>query len=389
MQWINFLHLYQPANTTDYVIREATEKSYLRIVRALEQHPQIKFTLNVNGCLLLRWAELGYDEIIVRIKKLAGAGRIELVGSAAFHPILPLIPESEIIKQVKENESILKKNFGTDLKLAGFFMPEMAYSPEAAKIIAGLGYRWLILDQIAYQGQLEVDPPQPVYLDRASGLKIILRSRKFSNSYVPTTIAKLLKLKMPPASAITATDGELYGLRHIDPTAEFEKLLKSGNLTALTVTEFIDSQPVPEAVTIPSHNWETTEKDLANNQPFILWKEKNNTIQRKQWQLAELALTTLERYNKDKNYQWARWHLVRGLQSCTFWWSSARDFSRQFGPLSWGPDEIERGTDDLIRSIRSLENEATREIKLEAEKLYTAIIKMVWQKHWAYYWKKT
>ena len=80
---------------------------------------------------------------------------------------------------------------------------------------------------------------------------------------------------------------------------------------------------------------------------------------------------------------------MRGLQSCTFWWSSARDFSRQFGPLSWGPDEIERGTNDLIRAVRSLSSESTRDAKLQAEKLYSAIIKMVWQKHWAYYWKKT
>jgi predicted glycosyl hydrolase (DUF1957 family) len=389
MTWINFLHLYQPANTNNYIIREATEKSYYRIIRALEEHPKIKFTLNISGCLILRWEELGLNDIIKRVDKLIKKGQLELTGTAAFHPILPLIPEGEVIAQIKENETILKKHFGKNFKAKGFYLPEMAYSPTVAGIVKQQGYSWIILDEIAVTGKLNPELSGPVLRDRNSDLTIVIRSRKLSNSFAPTTITKLLKGKNQPTVVVTATDGELYGLRHIDHTAEFEKLLKNKDLCTLTVSELIKSQIITNNIGLEPHNWESTEKDLSNGQPFILWNEKNNTIQRKQWQLAQLAYETIEKYKKDKQYKWARWHFVRGLQSCTFWWSSARDFSKQFGPLSWNPDEIERGTNDLIRSIRSLDSESTREIKLQAEKLYNAIMKMAWQKHWAYYWKKT
>lgn len=37
MKWINFLHLYQPVNADPAIIKEAAEKSYYRIVSALEK----------------------------------------------------------------------------------------------------------------------------------------------------------------------------------------------------------------------------------------------------------------------------------------------------------------------------------------------------------------
>ena len=112
MKWINFLHLYQPMNAEAATIKEATEKSYYRIVRALEEHPDIRFTLNISGCLLIRWDELGLEEIIKRIDNLIKKGQIDLVGTAAYHPLLPLISEEEAKRQIGENKNILKKYFG-------------------------------------------------------------------------------------------------------------------------------------------------------------------------------------------------------------------------------------------------------------------------------------
>ena len=103
------MHLYQPANASVHTIKEATKLSYWRLVRALEENPKIKFTLNITGCLLLRWDELGFSDLIKRINNLIKKGQIELTGSAAYHPILPLIPSEEIKRQIEENEFILKR----------------------------------------------------------------------------------------------------------------------------------------------------------------------------------------------------------------------------------------------------------------------------------------
>lgn len=385
--WINFLHLYQPVNVDGHIIKEATEMSYTRLIRALEEHPDIKFTFNITGCLFLRWEELGYINLIKKIKVLIEKGQLELTGSAAYHPIMPLVPEQEVVKQIKENEKILKKHFGKNFKPKGFFLPELAYSPAVSKIVKKMGYQWLILDEIAYNGKLNEVDYNKIYKDKNSGLKIVIRSRKYSNSYVPETVAKKIKNNKEEKIIITATDGELYGLRHNDPTAVFEKLLKDKQLKTLTVSEFIKNYKLTTGINPLPHSWATSEKELQKAQYFNLWQEKTNAIQKMLWQLAYLAHDTVKKYKKDDNYYWARWHLVRGLASCTFWWASAKDF-RLFGPISWSPDEIERGTNELIRSIRALDDVTTREIKIKAEKLYISIKKMVWQKHWTYYWKR-
>lgn len=380
MLWINFLHLYQPANSEARHIEEATKKSYWRIVRALEEHPRTRFTLNISGCLIMRWEDLGYSSLLERLSRLVRRGQAELVGSAAYHPLLPLIPEAEAERQILENEAILEKYF--QVKPRGFFLPEMAYSPKAAKLVKKLGYEWLILDEISYAGKLGQAEPGRVYLDGNSGLKVLFRSREFSQSYIPE---KLLKSDAEGA-LVTATDGELYGLRHEDPDAYFEKILKTGIETS-TISEFIRGKKPIRASLVPS-TWESTEKELRAGRPFALWADKKNPIQVKLWKLAALAYETGEKFKRDENHYWFRWHLVRGLASCTFWWASVKDLKHVFGPISWGPDEIERGTNELVRAIRSLADIGTRPAKLRAEKLNSEIRKLVWERHWRKYWKK-
>ena len=386
MLWINFLHIYQPANSDAYIIREATEKSYLRLIRALEEHPNLHFTFNISGCLFLRWKELGYHDIPERLKKLVERGQLEITGTAAYHALLPLVNIEEARKQIKENEKILKDNLGENFKPRGFFFPEMAYGPEPAKLIKDLGYEWTILDEISARGQVDGTDFKKVYQDENSGLKVIFRSRELSNSYVPKTIKEIID-ENKTDFAITGTDGELYGLRYEDPDAIFEGLVKSEKLETKTVSEYINSNKQPESLALVSSHWNATEKDLKNHLPYSLWYDQDNKIQMKLWGLANFAYDLVEKNKDDQNYTWARWHLVRGFASCTFWWASAKDF-RLFDSISWSPDEIERGSNELIRSIRALDSEDTREAKIEAEKLYISIKHKVWNKHWSYYWKK-
>src|SRR3989338_7368146 len=112
MLWINFLHFYQPATLDREMIAEAVEKSYRRIVKALYRHPRTRFTMNIQACLLEKMHELGYQNLLRNFKKLVERGQIELVGSAAYHPILPLIPAEEVVAQIKLQEKLLKKYFG-------------------------------------------------------------------------------------------------------------------------------------------------------------------------------------------------------------------------------------------------------------------------------------
>lgn len=388
MKWINFLHIYQPVNMDAALIKEATEKSYLRIIRALEEHPELKFTMNINGSLIIRWEDLGYQDLLKRIKKLKDKGQIDLTGTACYHPLLPLIPREEVRGQIRENEELLRKYFGKDFKPRGFYFPEMAYGPEAAKVVKSLGYEWIILDEIAYSGKIGEGDCSKVYLDENSGLKVVLRSRTISNKYVPEEVESLLQADgNKELITVTGTDGELYGLKHIDHTAVFEKILKSSDLQTETISEFVDSQDNYEKIKIKEHSWATTEEEYRRNQPFNLWNDKKNKIHRKMWEMANLVYQTVESNPEDEHYGLARWYLVRGFASCSFWWASGHDF-KLFGGVSWNPDEIERGLNEFTRSIRSLEETASRKNKIKAEKLNLKIKQIIWNQHWKNYWKK-
>lgn len=381
MIWINFLHWYQPANSDAYKIEDAVELSYERIVRALEDRPTTKFTINISGCLILRLVELKKFSLLEKINSLINNKQIELTGSAAFHALLPLVKDNEIIWQINENKKIIKKYF-PKVKIKGFFLPEMAYSPRVAKIIKKMGYSWIILDEISYQGNKKIDISK-IYLDKSSGLKVIFRSRKFSNCYAPDEIDKfLLKNKDHNKTIISGSDGELYGLRHNDNNKKLEKILSDSRIKTILISNYINKFKRINKILIRKSNWESTEKFLLEKKPYHLWYNDKNEIHLKLWKLANLASFISNKYKKDDNYNWARWHLSRGLASCTFWWASAYDFKHNFGPYAWNPDEIERGANELIKTIRSLESSTSCQEKIKSENLFIAIKKLVWVKHW-------
>jgi predicted glycosyl hydrolase (DUF1957 family) len=289
-----------------------------------------------------------------------------------------------VIRQVKENEEILKKYLGDDFKPRGFFLPEMAYSPSVAKIIKELGYEWIIVDEIIFSGKLNQIDTTKIYEDENSNLKLVVRGRSESNTYVPQKIFKLLDEKKTEI-IITASDAELYGLRHIDHTGEFEKLLKKENLETEKISDYIDEQKNIEKMKPVAGNWNSSEKEIKEGQPFFVWYNKKNKIQMKLWEMQKLAYLTVYDYTDDENFYWARWHLVRGLISCNYWWASEKDFML-FSGVTWNPDEIERGINDLTRAVRSLGDKNTREIKIEIEKMASELRYKIWKKHWQSYW---
>lgn len=387
MYWINFLHLYQPPRIDQEILAKAVNESYKFLLEMLEKHPDFAITLNICGTLSEQLEKCGYIDVLKRLKKLVKRKQIELTSSAAFHPFCPLLPDEEIAYQIKTNDLINKKYFGKLYKPTGFFIPEMAYSKNLAKIISDMGFKWTILDDIHFGGRFGNVNYNKGYLIKSTNLKVIFRRRKISKSYVPEKILEMLNKKEMPRNLITATDGELYGHHHHDADGYLLKVLENKEIKTIKISEFLKKAKIWEEIEPINASWESTEKEIKNGEPYILWNNSHNHIQQKLWKLAKLALKTVNNHREDIHYGWARDHLNQGLVSCTFWWAAGKDFTDCFGPISWNPDEIEKGVNALIRSIRSLDS-VSRLTKMRAERLYISIKKMIWEKHWKYYWKK-
>jgi len=116
------------------------------------------------------------NDTIELLKNLVSENKIEIVGTAKYHPILPLIPKKEAQRQIQMNEETNRKEFGRwDKK--GFFPPELAISGAIAKIIRQLGYKWVIMSGIA----CPIDWPYDKIYTSPNGLQLFFRDDILSN----------------------------------------------------------------------------------------------------------------------------------------------------------------------------------------------------------------
>jgi len=383
MNWINFLHFYQPAIASSETIDEVVRSCYKPWVRFLEKNSSLKITINFTACLTEKLVNSGHEDLINRISRLAEKGQIELVETLAFHSLAPLIPEKEIIKQIEINHAINSNRFGKLYNPTGFFLPEMAYSNRVAKIIKDLGYKYLILDEISLIRKNNEKINNSIeYRLKNNGMDIVFRNREISQTMVSKTIFKMAhKEDAQEQSVITATDGELYGHRYHDWWPGYSKAINNKKVNTQTISEYLKTLTQEKEICLRKSSWETSERDIKKHKPFALWKHPKNRIHKKLWQLTDFALKLNYKYEDDSNHYASRLHLENGLASCTFWWASTKDFSQVFGPHAWDPTFVEKGAQELLNSIRSLNN-INSKYKLKAEKIYRQIHKLIWEQHW-------
>ena len=142
-------HIYQPPVQIAPVIKQIVNESYRPITELLRDNPSAKITLNINATLTEQLDDLGYTDIIEGITTLASRGQIDFTGSGKYHPLLPLIPEPEVLRQIKLNNETNRRYFGKIYQPRGFFPPEMAISEEIFPAIKKMGFEWVICSGIA------------------------------------------------------------------------------------------------------------------------------------------------------------------------------------------------------------------------------------------------
>ena len=143
------LHIYQPPVQIAPVVKKIVNESYRPLINALRDNPHAKISLNINATLTEQLDDYGFGDIIEGITTLASRNQIDFTGSAKFHPLLPLIPEPEVIRQIQLNHDTNKKYFGSVYKPRGFFPPEMAINNELFPALQKLKFDWVIASGIA------------------------------------------------------------------------------------------------------------------------------------------------------------------------------------------------------------------------------------------------
>lgn len=371
--WANFLHLYQPPTQKPYWVKRVAEESYRKLFQGLVREPQAKVTMNINGVLLELLEQCGFQDIITDIKTLLARGQLELTGSAKFHPLLPFLPTDEIIRQVRLNEETLVRFFGSAWQRRGFFPPEMGFSPELARTVASLGYRWVIVDELSFPRERGPVDYGTIYdVEGLSEFSIFFRERRMSWVILSGQIGtgKLLiqslgsRLKRNEY-LLTAMDGETFG--HHRPGLEqllFE-IYRAQQLPTVLVSDLLSSFP-HQVISPIASTWALMEKDLERQKPFSRWQDEDNEIHKTQWELTRLALETIRLApTSDPGYAHARELLDRAIHSDQYWWASARPW--------WSIEMIERGAKELYDTIVATPN-VSGAVKERAKHLYHSIV---------------
>ncbi|HLG54271.1 MAG TPA: hypothetical protein VI485_03005 [Vicinamibacterales bacterium] len=382
--WAPVLHFYQPPTQFPAVLKRVCQESYRPLIDLLGEFTRARATVNINGALTEMLLDSGHEDVIDGLRRLAEAGRIELLGSAMYHPILPLLPECEIRRQIALNQATNHRAFGDAYRPSGFFAPELAYGSALLEPVADSGHRWILASGIACPAAWPVSIIHRIADEPR--LAVVFRDDIISNRISFQSIdgfgfidhLRSLGRTQNSMYVVTAMDAETFGHhirewerlflahvyaqldtepaieehveieQHISLAQQHRAVLASTaeglgtNLQVVTVSDLLEHFPFGAPVTPKASSWSTSGEDLARGVPYPLWNEPANDIHQLLWRHLRLCLNLVDaaahvavRAEAKRHADIARGLLDRALHSCQFWWASRR-------PM-WDINMIERG----------------------------------------------
>lgn len=382
MHWANFLHIYQPAGQQPDILAAVVSQSYRPILEGIKANPKARLTLNINGILLEMFDKYGHRDLIDTIRHLVDEDRLELTGSAKYHALLPFLSEQELTRQVKENEATL--NFYTDkhFQPKGFFPPEMAYDERLAPVIEQLGYKWMIIDEIACGGKTGQVDYNKTYKIKGTDMFVFFRERRPSNLIMGAAVRSYESLRVAMGQdfksgryLITGMDGETFGHHRPGLDKLLLEIFRSSEVDLVKVSDLPRFYPEIIEVVPVNSTWASSEQDIEKGIQFLSWRDPENEIHHWQQELVDLVLESFYKIDKSlSQYADLRRAMDEALSSDQFWWASAKPW--------WSLEEIVRGAVmcfSIIKDIPGIDKE-----KIEhARFLYEKIISTAFQ------WKRS
>lgn len=381
MLWPIFLHIYQPANQQEEILEAVVNQSYRPLLKGLLQTSNVGITLNVTGTLLEQLDHFGFHDVLDMLVKLGDLGIVEFTGSAKYHAFLPLLPINEIIRQITINDETCRFYLGKSFSPVGFFPPEMGYSGVLIPILSDLGYKWCLIDEIAYSGLQDTVSYDRLYRIQNSKLNVFFRNRRISNSIMSAIVRNSTNMVdvigdelHKDIYLLTAMDGETFG--HHRPGLEklLFNILNDSSFSFVTISNLLFHFNRVEEVTPIASTWASTAKDIEDGNQFLSWKDPDNEIHAWQWEFLAMVLDCVNALDKSSDvYLKTRGLMDIAMSSDHFWWASAKPW--------WSVEMVEYGAFNLLSVIRSIPN-ISDVIYRKAETYYETIVSTAfsWQR---------
>ena len=125
------VHIHQPVGNFDHVIDEHVREAYAPFLERLSTAGLLPISLHVSGPLL-EWLEEHGSPFLDLIGRLAAEGKLELLLSGFYEPILAALPRADRIEQIAWMREHLRDRFGVEAR--GLWLTERVWEPELSLI---------------------------------------------------------------------------------------------------------------------------------------------------------------------------------------------------------------------------------------------------------------
>lgn len=297
------LHLYQPVTQEKDVFNSIYNSCYSPLLKLIKNKKDFYITLNIPLSLLQQMDAYGHSDWVESLKELVQSEKVELTGSAAYHPLLTKLPDAVLEEQIILNEyglgyyldrktgfegepSIMVRN------LNGFFPPEMAVNSSVIKKLDELGYKWVLADECALDGKGD---RSGVYTFQDVNVQMVTRNRDISNqiSFMRTTDIEYLKHALMKNNVIVL-DGETFGHHNKEGILLLENIvdfMHEKGISTVTMSQYLEQNPdikeLKSVEMVRESSWGASDEDMSNGDLYPMWVISGNKLQDELWELQD------------------------------------------------------------------------------------------------------
>lgn len=236
------LHVWGAPGATDAERDRAHEQHLGPLLQAIAEDPRLRVGLVLGGETLPFWEEQR-PERIERVRQLQRDGRVELVATPMYEPVLSAVPERDAVAHLVRHSVLVKRLFG--VRPAGSWLPHRVWDPALPRVFERADLGWVLVDDLAILRHHPGRPdPWGVWWTERGGHAVRLLA-------TDTRVVEMLGA-IPPADlalyaqgrAVQGAEVQFWGI----PVAGVDPAWLRSLLAALAETEGLSLCPPSEAV---------------------------------------------------------------------------------------------------------------------------------------------
>ena len=218
LRFVFGVHFHQPVGNFDHVFEQHVRDVYRPLLERLAEREFFPIALHISGPLL-EWLEAHETALLDRIGGLAGDGRLELLLSGLYEPVLASLPREDRVEQIRWMREAVERRFGAKAHGGGLWLTERVWEPELAADLAQAGVRYAFVDDRHFLVTgFAADRLHAPFWTESDGKRVALfpideRLRYLIPFQPPADIAAYLRLLRERGAplAVFVDDGEKFG----------------------------------------------------------------------------------------------------------------------------------------------------------------------------------